>query len=119
MLTLYTFTKPGKDLGNADALSRLPQPQTTDANCQPAELIHLLQHLSSTGINATSIRRWTDTHPILLKIRQFILQGWSNNQLDKEFQPYSKRKAELWLYFMGNQSCCSTKRQKICFTRTS
>ena len=97
-LSAYTFTiryKPGKDLGNADALSRLPQPQTTDADCQPAELIHLLQHLSSTTINAASIRRWTDTHPVLSKIRQFILQGWPNNQLDEEFQPYSKRKTEL------------------------
>ena len=97
-LSAYTFTiryMPGKDLGNADVLSRLPQPQTTDADCQPAELIHLLQHLSSTTINAASIRRWIDTHPLLSKIRQFILQGWPNNQLDEEFQPYSKRKTEL------------------------
>ena len=70
-LSAYTFTiryKPGEDLGNADALSRLPRSQTTDADRQPAELIHLLQHLSSTTINAASIRRWTDTHPVLSKI---------------------------------------------------
>ena len=70
-LSAYTFTiryKPGKDLGNADALSRLPRSQTTDADRQPAELIHLLLHLSSTTINAASIRRWTDTHPVLSKI---------------------------------------------------
>ena len=97
-LSAYTFTiryKPGKDLGNADALSRLPRSQTTDADRQPAELIYLLQHLSSTTINAASIRRWTDTLPVLSKIRQFILQGWPTTQLDEEFQPYSKRKAEL------------------------
>jgi len=97
-LSAYTFTiryKPGRNLGNADALSRLPQTQATGSDCQPAELLHLLQHLSSTTINAASIRRWTDTHPTLSKIRQFILQGWPTTQLDEEFQPYCKRKSEL------------------------
>ena len=87
-LSAYTFTiryKPGKDLGNADALSRLPRLQITDADGQPAELIHMLQQLSSTTINAASIRRWTDTHPVLSKIRQFILQGWPTTQLNEEF----------------------------------
>ena len=46
-LSAYSFTirhKPGKDLGNADALSRLPQPQTTNSDRVPRDLINLLHH---------------------------------------------------------------------------
>ena len=97
-LSAYSFTirhKPGKDLGNADALSRLPQPQTTNSDRIPRDLINLLHHLTGTTINASNIRRWTDTNPILSRVRQFILQGWPNTQLDDEYQPFCKRKAEL------------------------
>ena len=82
-------------LGNADALSRLPQPQTTNSDRVPRDLINLLHHLTGTTINASNIRRWTDTNPILSRVRQFILQGWPNTQLDDEYQPFCKRKAEL------------------------
>ena len=37
-LSAYSYTiihKPGKNLGNADALSRLPQPVTTESDCPP------------------------------------------------------------------------------------
>ena len=58
-LSAYTFTirhKPGKHLGNADALSRLPQPQTTESDCLPGDLAYLLHHLSATTVNASNIR---------------------------------------------------------------
>ena len=58
-LSAYSFTirhKPGRDLGNADALSRLPQPQITNSDCLPGDLVNLLHHLTGTVINASSIR---------------------------------------------------------------
>ena len=97
-LSAYNFSirhKAGRDLGNADALSRLPQAETTDKDCQPGDLVQLLNHLSATTTNASSIRRWTDTDPTLSQVRNFILQGWPTTQLDEKFQPYCRRKAEL------------------------
>ena len=97
-LSAYNFTirhKSGQDLGNADALSRLPQPETTDKDCLPGDLVHLLNHLSATTTNASSIKRWTDTDPVLSQVRDFVLQGWPTTQLDDKFQPYHQRKDEL------------------------
>ena len=57
--------------------------------------MHLLHHLSATTVNASNIRRWTDTDTLLSQARQFILQGWHTIQLGDQFQPFSKRKSEL------------------------
>ena len=57
--------KSGLDLGNADALSHLPQPEITDKDFLPGDLVHLLNHLSATTTNASSIKRLTDTDPVL------------------------------------------------------
>ena len=75
-LSAYSYTikhKPGKNLGNADALSRLPQTVTTDSDCIPGDLVHLLNHLSTTTVSSEHIKRWTDTDPILSRVRQYIL----------------------------------------------
>ena len=57
--------------------------------------MNLLHHLSGTIVNASSIRRWTDTDPMLSRVRKFVLQGWPTTQLEDHFQPFCKRKAEL------------------------
>ena len=56
-LSGYSYTtkhKPGKNLGNANALSRLPRKVTTDSDCIPGDLVHLhvLNHLSTTTISS-------------------------------------------------------------------
>ena len=92
----YTIThKPGKNLGNADALSRLPQPVTTESDCPPGDLVHLVNHLSSTTITAAHIRRWTDTDPVLSKVHNYLQQGWPYSELEKEFKPFKSRRNEL------------------------
>ena len=97
-LSAYNFTirhKPGRSLGNADALSRLSQPVTTDKDCLPGDYVHRLSHLSATTTNSSTIRRWTDTDPVLSQVCNFILQGWPTTQLEEKFQPYCRHKAEL------------------------
>ena len=97
-LSAYNFTirhKPGKHLGNADALSRLPQPVTTDKDCLPGDHIQLLNHLSATTANTATIRRYTNTDPILSQVQNFTLEGWPTTKLEEPFQPYCRRKAEL------------------------
>ena len=97
-LSAYSYTikhKPGRNLGNADALSRLPQRVTTDSDCIPGDLVHLLNHLDATTISSSHIRRWTDKDPTLSRVRQYILQGWPTTQLGEEYKPFKSRKSEL------------------------
>ena len=96
-LSAYSYTikyKPGKKLGNADALNRLPRKATTDSDCIPGDLVHLLNHLSTTMTSSEHIKRWTDTDPILSRVRQYILQGWPTTQLGEEFKPFKSRRGE-------------------------
>ena len=77
-LSAYSYTikhKPGKNLGNADALSHLPRKVTTNSDCIPGDLVHLLNHLSTTTISSEHIKRWTDTDTTLSRVCQYILQG--------------------------------------------
>ena len=97
-LSAYNFTighKPGRDLGNADASSYLPQPETTDKDCLPGELVHLMNYLSATTTNISSIKRGTDIDPVLSQVCDFLLQGWPTTQLDDKIQPYRQHKDKL------------------------
>ena len=98
-LSAYSYTikhKPGKNLGNADALSRLPRKVTTDSDCILGDLVHLLKHLSTTTISSEHIKRWTDTDPTLSTVCQYILQGWpTTQQLGEDFKPFKSCKSEL------------------------
>ena len=51
-----------------DALSRLPRSITTSLNCIPGDLVHLINHLSTTAISSDEIKEWTKRDPILLKV---------------------------------------------------
>ena len=49
-LSVYSYTircKPGKNLGNADALSHLPKKVTTDSDCISGDLVIICQPLLS------------------------------------------------------------------------
>ena len=97
-LSAYHYTihyKPGRNISNADAFSRLPRPITTSSDRLPENLVHLLDHLSSTTFDATFIKKWTNTDPVLAQVRNFCLQGWPRANLTAEFKPYVSRKDEL------------------------
>ena len=86
-LSAYNYTicyKKGKTLCNADALSRLPR----------TELVHLVQHMSSTCVSALHIKDWTTKDPLLSKVRRFIQLGWPNNFTEVPWKPYFSRKDE-------------------------
>ena len=76
MLSAYSYTikyKPGRNLSNADALSRLPHSVTTDSDYVPGNLVHLLNHLESTTVSSSHIKRYRSN---LSKGRQYMLQEW-------------------------------------------
>ena len=99
-LSAYRYSiryKAGKSLGNADALSRLPRAHTTSADRLPGDLVHLIDHLSTTAVNAASIRLWTDKDPLLSRVKKYVSEGWPRSELSPEFKPYLSRQCELGL----------------------
>ena len=85
--------KPGKDHENADSLSHLPLDEAPSNESTPADLVLLLTTLKSGPVTPRDIRRWTDHDPLMSRVKQSILQGWQ----EEEMQPfnYNRRKNEL------------------------
>jgi len=97
-LAAYRYSikyKAGKQLCNADALSRLPRPVTATNDCLPEDLALLINHLSSTSIDAAHIKEWTARDPILSCVRRFVQTGWPDHYLGDEYKPYVSRKNEM------------------------
>ena len=97
-LSAYKYSisyKAGKSLQNADALSRLPLPVTSNHDGLPGDVVHLIDHLSTTTISCANIKKWTDKDPTLSMVRQYVLQGFPSTTLDISFTPYKSRVSEL------------------------
>ena len=74
-LCMYHYTicyKPGRNLSNADALSRLPIPITISSDRLPGNLVHLLDYLSTT---AAYTKKLTDADPVYPRSKNFAFKG--------------------------------------------
>ena len=98
ILAGYDYTvrhRPGKEIPNADALSRLPLSETLLVTPIPAELIQLVEHLNSTPVTVSEIKYYTNKDPVLSRVTSLVSHGWPNDMDAEEFIPYSRRKDEL------------------------
>ena len=86
--------KPGKDNSNADVLSRLPLPESPSSVPLPGETVFLLDTLQTSPVDATQIRTWTNSDPLLARVRDMVLKGWSNTS-EEDLKPYQHRQNEL------------------------
>ena len=94
----YTMTfREGKANANADALSCLPLPNHITVTPAPADVVHLLDLLSKTPVNAENIRNWTRVDPRLSKVYHYVRTEWprSITENDLELKPYFDRRTEL------------------------
>ena len=94
----YTITyKEGKNMANADALSRLPLRTPSIEVPRPPELVHLVEYLDSTPLSSRQIKRWTDQDPTLSQVRQWVQEGWPerHNKSQQDLSPYLSRRNEL------------------------
>ena len=82
--------RPGDQMGNADGLSRLPQPTQNISTPQPFETVLLMERLNSSLVTALHTYENGHPDPELSKIRKFALQGWPWST-DPNC-PYNKRK---------------------------
>jgi hypothetical protein len=115
-LSAYTYTicyKPGSSMTHADALSRLPLPETspeTEENV-PEELVFLMDHLSTIPVTAADIQREIERDPVLSRVKKYTLSGWPS-ELPSKLQPdlklYKSHESELSV-----QSGCVILRTRV------
>lgn len=98
LLSMYNYKiayKEGSTISHADALSRLPLRQASISSSVPEELNLLINHLSTSIVTADQIRKWTDSDPVLARVRRFVLSGWTVQDPEPDLKPYYNRRNEL------------------------
>ena len=67
---------PGKDLGNADALSRLSCSVVPKSAPKPAEVILVMKRMDLSPITSKEIAKETHSDHILSSVYHFVMTGW-------------------------------------------
>ncbi|XP_075732178.1 uncharacterized protein K02A2.6 isoform X2 [Rhipicephalus microplus] len=97
----YRYTlqyTPGKQLLNADALSRLPLRSTeADDVGEPPEYVLALDNFDDGVITTRELQQLSATDPAVTAVKNCILHGWpkSAKQLEETMRPFFDRKLEL------------------------
>ena len=100
ILCAYSYTieyKPGPDHANADVFSRLPLPTCTTEVPTPGENLLALSMLESLPVTAKEIKSWTETDPVLSRVRRMLATGWKYSS-DPDLKTYQQRRTELSLH---------------------
>ena len=92
--TTLLNTSHGVSNADADALSRLPLPDSPKDVPLPGETVLLLECLQQTPVTAPQIKEWTNSDALLMQVRNFVMNGWPSS-VEKEMQPYFVRRTEI------------------------
>lgn len=84
--------KPGKEHANADALSRLPLPQTRKED--DTDQVLMLEVMDDPPITTAQVKQWTARDEILPQVLVWCLKGWPR-EVDARYKLYSQRRLEL------------------------
>ena len=71
---------------------------TTTADHIPGDLVHLIDHLSTTTVNADNVKAWTSKDSTLSQVKRYTLLGWPDAPLGEEFEPYQSQAHELSVF---------------------
>ena len=115
-LTLLAYAyellyRPGIENGNADGLSRLPVLDVRGSTPVPGDIVHLLETINTSPVDATRIKLWTSRDPVLSQLLQFVLQRWPTDVEDEALKPYFIRREECWLALMGSSGHSTPSRE--------
>ena len=87
--------RPGEQNANADALSRLPLPDLPETTPVPGDILHLLETINASPVDAAKVKLWTTRDPVLSQVLQFVLYGWPLSVEEEALKPYFARREEL------------------------
>ena len=97
LLSAYTYSisyKPTDLHSNADGLSRLPLPTTTEKDS--VDSIFNMGQIQSLPVTASDIQKATRSDRTLSKVFQHVRGGWPK-EVQKELEPYKSRQDEIVL----------------------
>ena len=83
--------------GNADAMSRLPLPESPREIPDPAEWVLLIEGLKDSPISSAQIRTWTRRDSLSSQVLWCVQQGWPT-VVNEELKPYWNQRLELSVY---------------------
>ncbi|KRY59721.1 Transposon Tf2-9 polyprotein [Trichinella britovi] len=89
LLNAYDYTinyRPGKEIANADALSRMPK-QSTENNDSHNSVILLLETIDNFPLHSKDIARITAKDPILTRVLSWAWRGWPKSVSDERLKP--------------------------------
>ncbi len=87
--------RAGREHQNADGLSRLPLSEKGVETPAEEERMLLLDENDVSLIKAERVKKWTDTDPVLARVREYVLIGWPKSLEDPAFGAYLKKQDEL------------------------
>ncbi|XP_003377509.1 putative integrase core domain protein [Trichinella spiralis] len=100
LLNAYDYTinyRPGKEIANADALSRLPK-QSTENNDSHNPVILSLETIDNSPLHSKDITRITAKDPILTRVLSWAWRSWPKSVSDERLKPYVTRQHELSIH---------------------
>ena len=94
----YLFKyKPGQEHGNADALSRLPLPNTSETNqeCETDYVEVFLMELDRSPVTAREVKVHSRKDAVIAKMIDYILTHTLGDVQGPDFKPFIERKDQL------------------------
>ena len=87
----------GKNIGNADGLSRLPLPESPSEVCVPADVTNMLEEVAQV-VEIRHVQTSTRRDPVLSQVARFLQTEWPEKAPAAEnLLPFFRRRHELSL----------------------